>query len=101
MNPTSSEMDDLHDSSAALWLGVHGQVGVHGHFFGGLDFPVRGVPRAALFMTLVSSVDLVDRKEDPLLLWHGMWVPFFCWHNGSRISPSMTGRLFGGDSRVR
>ena len=28
---------------SGIWLGVHGQVGVHGQF-GGLDFPVRGIP---------------------------------------------------------
>ena len=43
-SPTSpSEMDDLHFIiSSMFWLGVHGQVGIHGPL-SGLDFPVRGI----------------------------------------------------------
>ena len=35
-------MDDLHFIISSIWLGVHGQVGVHGTL-SGLDFPVRGI----------------------------------------------------------
>ena len=54
-------------SSAAFWVGVHGQVGVQGQV-GGLDFPVRGIVPVQLgpFMTLVSSVDLAGRKGTTL-----------------------------------
>ena len=43
-SPTSpSEMDDLHFIiSSMFWLGVHGQVGIHGPL-SGLDFPVRDI----------------------------------------------------------
>ena len=54
-------------SSAAFWVGVHGQVGVQGQV-SGLDFPVRGIFPVQLgpFMTLVSSVDLAGRKGTTL-----------------------------------
>lgn len=54
--PSSSEMDVANTFIiSSPWLGVHGQ-------FGGLDFPVRGIPvQLGPFMTLVSSFDLADR----------------------------------------
>ena len=76
----SSDMDAL--SSAALWVGVHGQVGVQGQV-SGLDFPVRGIFPVQLgpFMTLVSSVDLAGRKGETLCFFGIVCVceHFFCW----------------------
>ena len=49
-------------SSAAFWVGVHGQVGVQGQV-GGLDFPVRGIRDLKIRRRRVSTTAAVSWGE--------------------------------------